>query len=203
MTIIVQPDGWFWEAGRVESDHVDVTLAPASPDVLVADMHRAHYAALVGLAKLVVDSRGEAEEVVQEAFVRLVASWTRLRDPDRALAYLRSTVMNLGRSRIRRRVVARRYLSAQRVDEASSPGVDDAVGAGIGVDPTLRAAVLAAVRALPRRQRECVLLRYYEGLGEHDIAAALGISAGSVKTHTHRAMASLAGRLSGQVEDRR
>ena len=200
---MVQPEGWFWEAGRVEHDHVDVTVAPVSPDALLAELHRAHYGALVGLAQLVVDGRSDAEEVVQEAFVRLYASWTRLRDPDSALAYLRSSVLNLGRSRIRRRIVARRYLQSQRPDDVSTPAADDALVSGSRVDPATRATVLAAVRSLPRRQRECVLLRYYGGLGEQDVAATLGISAGSVKTHTHRAMAALAAQLGRQAEDLR
>jgi len=179
-----------WEAEAVDLDPVELALVPASPDALLAELHREHYRTLVGLARLVVDTPAEAEEVVQEAFVRLCASWRGLREPDRALAYLRSSVLNLGRSRIRRRVVARRYLSAQRsVDTV--PGADEQADTGV----VERAAVLAAVRSLPRRQQECVLLRYYERLSEHEIAAALGISEGSVKTHTHRAMAALAGKL--------
>ena len=179
-----------WEAEAVDLDPVELALVPASPDALLAELHREHYRTLVALARLVVDTPAEAEEVVQEAFVRLCASWRGLREPDRALAYLRSSVLNLGRSRIRRRVVARRYLSAQRsVDTV--PGADEQADTGV----VERAAVLAAVRSLPRRQQECVLLRYYERLSEHEIAAALGISEGSVKTHTHRAMAALAGKL--------
>lgn len=160
---------------------------PRADDV-VAGLHRAHYGRLVGLARLLVDTPAEAEEVVQEAFVRLVASWRRLDDPDRALAYLRSTVLNLARSRLRRRAVARRWLAAQRPGDAAA---DD------GRSDGERAAVLAALDTLPRRQRECIALRYYDDLSEREIAAALGITEGSVKTHTHRAMAALAGRLEG------
>jgi RNA polymerase sigma-70 factor (sigma-E family) len=208
--MVARADRRLWEADTVEADPderalVDVTLAPAaaSVDALLTELHRRHYRALVGLARLVVDRPVEAEEIVQEAFVRLYASWNGLRDADRALAYLRATVLNLGRSGIRRRIVARRYLSTQQVAEASSPGADEALAAGTGVDPALRAMVLGAVRSLPRRQRECVLLRYYEGLGEHDVAVTLGISAGSVKTHTHRAMAALAAKLAGRTKDLR
>jgi RNA polymerase sigma-70 factor (sigma-E family) len=198
VTIIVQPDGWLWKAAPVDADPVDVTLAPASPDGLVAALHRDHYRSLVGLAQLVVDGRGEAEEVVQEAFVRLYASWRQVRDPERALAYLRSTVLNLARSRIRRRIVARRYVATHGSDAAPAAPADEAAEEAGRLRADTRAVVLAAVRALPRRQRECVLLRYYEGLNEHDVAAALGISTGSVKTHTHRAMAALASRLADQ-----
>ena len=171
---------------------MEFALAPASPEALVAELHRTHYGALVGLARLLVDTQPEAEEVVQEAFVRLYASWRRLREPSGALAYLRATVLNLAHSRIRRRVVARRYLARQHAVE-TAPAADES--AWVGAET--RAQVLDAVRTLPRRQQECIMLRYYEGLSEHDVAAALGISAGSVKTHTHRAMAALAGRLDG------
>lgn len=192
VTAIVPGGAWPWEAEAVDLDPVELARVPATPDALVSGLHREHYRALVGLARLVVDTPAEAEEVVQEAFVRLYASWRGLRDPDRALAYLRSSVLNLGRSRIRRRVVARRYLSAQgSVDTA--PAADEQADTGSGE----RAAVLAAVRSLPRRQQECVLLRYFGRLSEHEIAAALGISEGSVKTHTHRAMTALAGKLEG------
>lgn len=192
VTAIVPGGAWLWEAEAVDLDPVELARVPAAPDALLSGLHREHYRALVGLARLVVDTPAEAEEVVQEAFVRLYASWRGLRDPDRALAYLRSSVLNLGRSRIRRRVVARRYLSTQRsVDTA--PAADEQADTGSGEC----AAVLAAVRSLPRRQQECVLLRCFGRLSEHEIAAALGISEGSVKTHTHRAMTALAGKLEG------
>ena len=182
-----------WKAGPVEPDPVEIALAPTSPDALVAELYRAHYRPLVGLASLVVDRRVEAEEIVQEAFVRLYASWGTLRDPERALGYLRATVLNLARSGIRRRIVARRYLAAHS-DEAqvASPAADEVADLSGG---DRRRQVTVAVRALPRRQRECVLLRYYGGCSEHEVAAALGISAGSVKTHTSRAMATLATKL--------
>ena len=181
-----------WKAGPVEPDPVEIALAPTSPDAQVAELYRAHYRPLVGLASLVVDRRVEAEEIVQEAFVRLYASWGTLRDPERALGYLRATVLNLARSGIRRRIVARRYIAAHS-DEAqvASPAADEVAD----LDGGRRRQVTVAVRALPRRQRECVLLRYYGGCSEHEVAGAFGISAGSVKTHTSRALATLATRL--------
>ena len=187
-----------WKAGPVEPDPVEIALAPTSPDAQVAELYRAHYRPLVGLASLVVDRRVEAEEIVQEAFVRLYASWGTLRDPERALGYLRATVLNLARSGIRRRIVARRYIAAHS-DEAqvASPAADEVADLGGG----RRRQVTVAVRALPRRQRECVLLRYYGGCSEHEVAAALGISAGSVKTHTSRAMATLATKLADDRDD--
>ena len=112
-----------WKAGDVEPDPVEIALAPTTPDAQVTELYQAHYRSLVGLASLVVDRRVEAEEIVQEAFVRLYASWGTLRDPERALGYLRATVLNLARSGIRRRIVARRYLAAHG-DEAQPRAPD-------------------------------------------------------------------------------
>jgi RNA polymerase sigma-70 factor (sigma-E family) len=153
-------------------------------DEQLAALHRAHYDALVRLACLLVDDAGSGEEVVQEAFVRVHGAWARIDDP---LTYLRATVTNLARSRLRRRAVARRYVPPPALAAASAEE-DAAVGAE-------HEFVFDAVRALPRRQRECVVLRYYLDLSEVEIAAALGISSGSVKSHTHRGMRTLAARL--------
>jgi len=153
-------------------------------DEQLAALHRSQYDALVRLACLLVDDEGSGEEVVQEAFVRVHGAWARIDDP---LTYLRATVTNLARSRLRRRAVARRYVPPP-ARAAASAEEDASVGAEHEV-------VLAAVRSLPRRQRECVVLRYYLDLSEGEIAAALGISAGSVKSHTHRGMRALATRL--------
>lgn len=138
----------------------------------------------MGLARLLLEDPGEAEEAVQEAFARLQVARGSLRAPDRAPAYLRATVANLSHGRIRRRQVVRRH-------PEPPPGV------GVPADVVAlagdqRRAVLAAVRALPRRQRECLTLRYYLDLSEREIAGTLGISAGSVKTHASRGLAALA-----------
>jgi RNA polymerase sigma factor (sigma-70 family) len=96
-------------------------------------------------------------------------------------------VMNLARSRMRRRIVARRHHSRPAGD---APPAEEAV--------LLREdqrEVLAALRGLPGRQRECLALRYFHDLSEAEIATALGISTGSVKTHTSRGIAALTKRL--------
>jgi RNA polymerase sigma factor (sigma-70 family) len=103
------------------------------------------------------------------------------------LTYLRATVMNLARSRMRRRLVARRRV--EPVSAVSASPEEHAVLLSDQQD------VLDAVRALPRRQRECIVLRYYLDLSEAEIASTLGISAGSVKSHSHRGLAALARRL--------
>jgi RNA polymerase sigma-70 factor (sigma-E family) len=155
-----------------------------SVDARVVALYDAHYRSLVGLAALVVDGRDEAEEIVQDAFVRLYSSFGRLRDPDRSLAYLRSIVLNLARKRLRHRAVVRR-----RTPEVERDRVTDDASAST---PDERAAVLQAVRTLPARQADCVLLRYYQGCTDAEVAKALGISIGTVKTHLHRAHAALA-----------
>lgn len=153
----------------------------------IADLHRDHYAELVRLACLLVDDRGTGEEIVQEAFVRVYQAWARIEQP---LVYLRSTVLNLARSRMRRRQVARRR-------------VEPVAPAGPPIDEHLvllddQRDVLTALRTLPARQRECLVLRYYLDLTESQIAATLGISNGSVKSHSSRGLAALARRLEGR-----
>jgi RNA polymerase sigma-70 factor (sigma-E family) len=153
----------------------------------LSDLYRSEYRRLVRLAVLLVDQPELAEEIVQDAFVKLDQAWDRVRDPAARPAYLRSIVMNGARSGLRRRLVARRH--------APTP-VGDAPAAEAAV--VLREdqeEVLAAVRTLPLRQRQCVALRFYEDMTEAQIAETLGISQGSVKTHLHRAMASLTERL--------
>lgn len=140
----------------------------------VAALFRAEYPRLVGLARILVDD--ESPDVVQEAFARLLASWHRLRQPDRAAPYLRVTVLNVARGTLRRRRRERRLVPER------AGTVEHTVS-----DP--------AVRGLPPRQRDCVLLRFYLDLSAPDIADTTGLSTGTVKNHLHRAMRSLASTL--------
>lgn len=147
----------------------------------VEAVFRSSYARFVRLARLLVDEPGQAEEVVQDAFVALHRSWARVDDP---VAYVRTAVLNGARGRLRRRATARRHL---RVAEPSTHA--DPIDALVLADE--HRAVARALTLLPERQRACIALRFYEGLSEADTAAALGISTGAVKTHVHRAMATL------------
>ncbi len=157
-------------------------VEPTAADQLV-DLYREHYRPLVRVAALLLDNTASAEDVVQDAFVQLHQKWDRVTDPDKRVAYLRSMVMNGARSRLRRRSVRRRHdVAAHTTAESAEVGALRFEG---------RREVLAALRALPDRQRECLVLRYYSELPEAEIAAALGISAGSVKTHTRRGIAAL------------
>lgn len=138
---------------------------------------------LVRLAVLLVDDRASAEDVVQDAFAGLVARAGRLRDPEAALAYLRRAVVNRSRSALRRRRTVRAHRPTHDV-----PGGDPADRAVLADE---HRAVLAALDALPRRQREVVVLRYWSGLSEAAIAETLGISRGTVKSTASRALAAV------------
>lgn len=169
------------------------TMALRKPGAAVADdalrdLYRDHYRGLVRLATLLVDDRETAEEVVQDAFVKVHAGWHRIAEPDRALPYLRSAVLNGARSALRRRGVARRWF-----DRETRKGVADAPSAeAAGVAGATRDDVMDAIRHLPEQQRNVVLLRYYADLSEAQIAETLGIAPGTVKTSCHRALAKLA-----------
>jgi RNA polymerase sigma-70 factor (sigma-E family) len=153
-------------------------------------LYRSHWRYLVRLAVLLVDDITSAEDVVQDAFVALHRKADSLRDPDAALGYLRTSVLNLSRSVIRRRQVARKHL------KVAEPEATAAADQEVLLRDEHRAA-LAAVRSLPRRQSEVLVLRYWAGLSEREIADTLGISTGSVKSAASRGMATLHKRLRG------
>jgi RNA polymerase sigma-70 factor (sigma-E family) len=149
----------------------------------LVDLYRKHYAPLVRMASLLLHDVSAAEDVTQDAFAKVYLAWDRIREPEKALAYVRSAVLNGARSRMRHLHVVDRH--------RPEPGRDTQSAEAGAMSGEEHREVIAALRALPTRQRECLALRYYLGLSEAEIAAALGISAGSVKTHTHRGMAAL------------
>jgi RNA polymerase sigma-70 factor (sigma-E family) len=142
---------------------------------------------LVRLARLFVDDRNAAEDLVQEAFIRLSRSAHRIEDPRKSAAYLRSIVVNLVRDHNRRGLVSLRHRVP--ADDQRSTAEDEVV---LRDD---QRQVIDAVRALPPRQRDCVLLRYYFDSSVGDVAETLGISENSVKTHLKRGLAALQQRL--------
>jgi RNA polymerase sigma-70 factor (sigma-E family) len=150
---------------------------------IVTEIYEGHYNQLVRLALLLVHDMQTAEEVVQDAFEAMHLAWRRLRDSDKALSYLRQTVVNRSRSVLRHRKVVDMHPPKPAPDE---PSAEHAVLALLE-----RSAVVSALRLLPVRQREAIVLRYYADLSEADIAKAMGISRGAVKSHTARAMATL------------
>ncbi len=138
------------------------------------------------LARLFVDDRDAAEDIVQEAFLRLARHAGRIDVIERAPAYLRSIVLNLARDHNRRGLVSlRHHATAGREIDV----VEDVADRLSRSDEHRQ--VLEAVRRLPGRQRDCVALRYFEELSIEEIAATLAVSPNSVKTHLRRAMASL------------
>jgi RNA polymerase sigma-70 factor (sigma-E family) len=152
-------------------------------DRAVTAIYSEHYRSLVRLAALLVRDVATAEEVVQDSFVAMHGGWRRLRDSDKALSYLRQSVVNRSRSVLRHRVV---------VDRNAPKPAPDMPSAEHGAIALLeRSAVVAALRTLPPRQREALVLRYYGDLSEAQIATCMGISKGAVKSHTARAMIAL------------
>ena len=149
----------------------------------VTELYATHYRSLVRLAALLVRDIGTAEEVVQDSFIAMHGGWRRLRDSDKALSYLRQAVVNRSRSVLRHRVVV------DRNAPAPSPDMPSAEHGAIAL--LERSAVISALRTLPTRQREALVLRFYADMSEAQIADAMQISRGAVKSHTARAMQAL------------
>jgi len=154
-------------------------------DTLVARLFEEEGAALVRMARLFTDDRNAAEDLVQEAFIRLHKSAYRIHSPEKAAPYLRSIVINLARDHNRRGLMSLRH------QEATPGGSDaDAPEDRLLLDEE-QSLLLDEVRALSPRQRDCIFLRFYLELSEREIADVLSISPNSVKTHCRRGMASL------------
>jgi RNA polymerase sigma-70 factor (sigma-E family) len=143
-----------------------------------------YYAQLVAAARLLLDDRETAEDVVMEAFTSLHRRWQTLRDPADAHRYLRSSVLNGARSQLRRRRV-RRLHEGEPASEV--PSREDVASAGSN-----RAALMGLMRALPARQRQVLVMRFYLDMSEAEVAEQLGIGTGSVKQHSARGLGALA-----------
>jgi RNA polymerase sigma-70 factor (sigma-E family) len=168
-------------------------LAEVGSDVLVAELFEQESTALVRLARLFTDDRNAAEDLVQEAFVRLHHAAHRIEDRTRAAAYLRSIVLNLARDHNRRGLMSLRHFEA--LTPAASPeAIDDRI-----VLDEQQAAVVEALHALSPQQRDCLVLRFYLELSEKETADTLGISPNSVKTHCRRGFDRLRIRLEGRT----
>lgn len=165
------------------------TALTAPPSAAIDDLYRAHAVALVRLALVLVGDQQAAEDVVQEAFIGLYKRREPLSDPDAAPGYLRASVINGCRNVLRARK------RSWRRPVPHDPPVWSAEAAVI--DGEVRREVLAAVARLPRRQREVLILRYYLDLNESEIAAALGVSRGTVSSTASRALAALDHALKG------
>jgi RNA polymerase sigma-70 factor (sigma-E family) len=185
----------FW---RVRSFwYVDIADTRTSPGAAasVTALYAEHALGLVRLAVVVTGDRAAAEDIVQDAFLGLYRRWDHLPDMTAPLAYLRVSVMNGCRTALRRRSRLGLWSGG------SSGDLDEAAPAGPGaLAESAEASVLlgeeqrlvaAALRKLPRRQREAVVLRYYLDLSVEETAQVMGISLGTVKSATHRALAAV------------
>ena len=155
-------------------------------------MFREHHGELVRLAVLMVGDLPTAEDVVQDVYASMYSRWSQIAARDTVLPYVRAAVLNGCRSVLRRRVIARRVGAAHR-DEPPAKSAESQV-----ILSEDRRRVLAALARLPHRRREVLVLRYYLGLSEAEIAAVLGISPGTVKSTAARGLAALARDLGEQ-----
>jgi RNA polymerase sigma-70 factor (sigma-E family) len=173
---------------------VNAVGGPVSPrsvaeaDRAITAMYDTEYRSLVRMSAVLLGDVGAAEEVVQECFLAVHAAWRRLRDIDKAVPYLRRSVLNRSRSLLRHRSVADRHAPAPEPG-GGEPGAGGAEPGAIA--PFERSAVIAALRRLPSRQREALVLRFYLELSEEEAAAVMKISRGAVQSHTARGQAAL------------
>ncbi|MDT0308470.1 SigE family RNA polymerase sigma factor [Streptomyces sp. DSM 44917] len=171
------------EAAVGDETMAESTAAVGTTIDYLTETYQAHYRSLLGLAALLLDDTASCEDVVQEAFIRVHSARSRVRDPEKTLAYLRQTVVNLSRSTLRRRILGLKLLSKPMPNMASAEE-----GA---YEQLERADLIQAMRGLQRRQREVLVLRYFADMTEAEVAKTLGISAGSVKAYGSRGIAAL------------
>ncbi|HEX9695846.1 MAG TPA: SigE family RNA polymerase sigma factor [Actinomycetota bacterium] len=168
--------------GITEADEEAVPFAADRVEAL----YLAHSASALRFAYLLTGSREDAEDVVQEAFLRVFSRFGSLRHEDAFGSYLRRTVMNLVQSARRRRRAAR-----------SRPRESELVAPDPSPDVAARNVVLTALARLPLRQRTAIVLRYYEDMTEPQAADVLRCSVAAVKSLVARAADSLRKDLGG------
>jgi RNA polymerase sigma-70 factor (sigma-E family) len=154
-------------------------------EAALARLFDAQYTPMLRLAVLL--GADDAEDVVAEAFYQLYRRWQKLRNADAAVGYLRSVVVNLARMRLRHLQVVRKHI--EKNPEHARDRIESAEHEALLRED--QRALVGALKQLPARQREALVLRYWLGLKEIEIASAMGISAGAVKSHTARGMAAL------------
>jgi RNA polymerase sigma-70 factor (sigma-E family) len=141
------------------------------------ELYRAHAPDALRLAYLLTGDRGLAEDLAQDAFVKVFGRFHDLRNRDAFWWYLRRTIVNLSHSHFRRRRIERAWLERQYPDESHTDP-------DIGERERLRTALLS----LRPEQRAAIVLRYFEDLSEADTAQALGVAVGTVKSMVSRGM---------------
>jgi RNA polymerase sigma-70 factor (sigma-E family) len=190
----------------VENDATDVIhdsaslgsrmTAPPAGDArqAITALYAEHAVGLIRLALIMVGDRPTAEDVVQDAFCGLYRRWRTLSDPGKALTYVRSSVLNGARSALRSRA---RLHGAGGPAGAQDPPTESAESTALVSEEHRQ--VLTGIRALPDRQRTVLVLRYYLDLSEEEIATVMGISRGTVKSTSSRALTAL-GRILGEPQ---
>jgi len=163
---------------------------PAATDAVTA-LYAAHALGLTRLAHVMLGDRAAAEDVVHDAFAGLYRRWPYLTDHGKAQAYLRSAVLNGCRSAARR---AGRAVPPVLVTVEHAPSAESAL-----LDGQARGMVLAALRGLPVRQREALVLRFYLDLPDSEIAAAMSVGESTVRSTVHRGLAALERILSKEL----
>jgi RNA polymerase sigma-70 factor (sigma-E family) len=167
------------------SDEAIVDRDANSAESAITALYEAHAVGLIRLGVVMLGNRQAAEDVVQEAFCGLYRRWGQLAQTDRALPYVRASVLNGCRSELRAGLRnARRPAKALPASAASAEDL-----ALVGEE---HRQVLAALQRLPDRQREALVLRYFLDLPEPEIARSMGITEGTVKSTTSRALTALA-----------
>ena len=156
----------------------------------LAELYARHVQTGIRLAYLLTGDHQQAEDLVQEAFVRCVGRFRHLRVPDAFDAYLRRTIVNLHTSGLRRKRLERRWLAAE--------GWAAAVRTASMPDVGAREDLWRRVLELPPRQRAALVLRYYEDLSEHDAAQTLGCSVAAMKSLVARGTSALRERIESE-----
>jgi RNA polymerase sigma-70 factor (sigma-E family) len=152
----------------------------------LAELYTRHVGAAMRLSYLLTGNQQQAEDLMQEAFVRCVGRFRHLRVPDAFESYLRRTIVNLHTSGLRRKRLERAWLAREAgrlVKTAQAPEVAE------------RADMWVQLQKLAPRQRAALVLRYYEDLSEHEAAEALGVSPAALKSLVARGTATLRGEM--------
>ena len=181
---------------------MDIAETRMSPDAAasVTALYEEHSLGLVRLAVVMTGDRGAAEDIVQDAFLGLYRRWDRVPAMTAPLAYLRVSVVNGCRTALRRRSRSGPWPGTGPCGDLDEVTLAARRGANAGLAESAEASVLlseeqravaAALRTLPRRQRESVVLRYYLDLSVEETAQVMGVSLGTVKSATHRALAAI------------
>jgi RNA polymerase sigma factor (sigma-70 family) len=199
--------------GGGRAGHEGATAADSSAAAsAVTALYQQHAVGLIRLAMVMLGDRAAAEDVVQDAFFGLYRNWFRLGDPANALVYTRSSVLNGCRNALRTR--ARRGQRDHAAGVGTAPGPED--GQSSAGQPGGRWAaaqsaesqvllteearrMITAIRKLPDRQREAIVLRFYLDMSAEETANAMGVSRGTVKSTTSRAVTALGRMLEKEV----